>query len=306
METLFRKYFWTVNLVFILLAALLVARTVNQFTEFLIAPGPATGAEKVTTRPRPVERPAQLDLARFANVVGMPLPPPEPEVVEPTQPVADLNAAPVKSSIRAKLLGTLVASDPQWSFANLQDLNTQKSSTFMVGDNVQGAPVLEIQRNRVIVLNNSRREFIDATGPDGAPPPMAVNTPVVAPTTTNTAPNANMGAGIKATGENSYEIEKGEIDKALNNLNQLAMQARIVPAFKDGVAQGFKLFSIRPDSLYSKIGVQNGDVIKRINGFDLNSPEKALEVYTKLKDSSRIDLELERNGQTVRKTYNIR
>ena len=43
------------------------------------------------------------------------------------------------------------------------------------------------------------------------------------------------------------------------------MQARIVPSFKDGVAQGFKLFSIRPDSIYSKIGIQNGDVIKRIS-----------------------------------------
>ena len=50
------------------------------------------------------------------------------------------------------------------------------------------------------------------------------------------------------------------LDKALANLNDLAMQARIVPAFKDGQAEGFKLFSIRPDSLYSKIGIVNGDV----------------------------------------------
>jgi general secretion pathway protein C len=84
------------------------------------------------------------------------------------------------------------------------------------------------------------------------------------------------------------------------------MQARIVPAFKDGVAQGFKLFSIRPDSIYTKIGIQNGDVIKRINGFELNSPEKALEVYGKLKEASRIDIEVERNGSTIKSTYNIR
>ncbi len=97
-----------------------------------------------------------------------------------------------------------------------------------------------------------------------------------------------------------------ELDKALANLNDLAMQARIVPAFKDGQAEGFKLFSIRPDSLYSKIGIVNGDVIKRINGFDMNSPEKALEIYTKLKDANRIDVEIDRNGTSVRKTYNVR
>ena len=117
---------------------------------------------------------------------------------------------------------------------------------------------------------------------------MPTNTPVQAP------PNAGLGNGIRATGENDYEIPRTEIDRTLANLNDVAMQARIVPAFKDGQAQGFKLFSIRPDSIYSKIGVQNGDVIKRINGFELNSPEKALEVYTKLKEASRIEIDIER------------
>ena len=114
------------------------------------------------------------------------------------------------------------------------------------------------------------------------------------------------GAGIEPLDDNNYEVPKAELDKALANLNDLAMQARIVPAFKDGQAEGFKLFSIRPDSLYSKIGIVNGDVIKRINGFDMNSPEKALEIYTKLKDAGRIDVEIDRNGTSVRKTYNVR
>jgi general secretion pathway protein C len=114
------------------------------------------------------------------------------------------------------------------------------------------------------------------------------------------------GGSIRATSENEYEVPRAEIDRTLSNLNDVAMQARIVPAFKDGVAQGFKLFSIRPDSIYTKIGIQNGDVIKRINGFDLNSPEKALEVYSKLKEANRIDIEVERNGSVVRKTYNVR
>jgi general secretion pathway protein C len=84
------------------------------------------------------------------------------------------------------------------------------------------------------------------------------------------------------------------------------MQARMVPVYKDGVAHGLKLFAIRSDSLYTKVGIQNGDVIKRINGFDLNRPEKALEIYSKLKDSNRIDIEIERNGSLLRKTYNVR
>jgi len=119
-------------------------------------------------------------------------------------------------------------------------------------------------------------------------------------------PSVALGQGVKQLSDNDYEIPRAEIDRTLSNLNDVAMQARIVPAFKDGQAQGFKLFSIRPDSIYTKIGIQNGDVIKRINGYDLNSPEKALEIYSKLKEAGRIDIEVERNGAAVRKTYNVR
>jgi general secretion pathway protein C len=91
----------------------------------------------------------------------------------------------------------------------------------------------------------------------------------------------------------------------LSNLNDVAMQARIVPSFRDGKAVGFKLFSIRPGSIYERLGIKNGDVITRINGFDLNSPEKALEIYSKLREAPRIYLELERGSVPLTLTYRL-
>ncbi len=306
MELFFRKYFWTVNLVFILLVALLAAKTVNLFVESALTPLPS-GEVAARQKARPTETLAALDIRRMSELTGVEIPAPPAVVNEPPELAVDPNAAPVKSSLRVKLLGTLVASDKLWSVASIQDMNNQRSFTYMVGDTIEGstAQVIDIERLRVIVLNNGRKEYIDNQPGDGAvaaytPPPLPNSTPVQAP------PNAGLGNGIRATGENDYEIPRTEIDRTLANLNDVAMQARIVPAFKDGQAQGFKLFSIRPDSIYSKIGVQNGDVIKRINGFELNSPEKALEVYTKLKEASRIEIELERNGSSVRKNYTIR
>jgi general secretion pathway protein C len=308
MDLLFRKYFWTVNLAFILLASLLVARTVNFFVGAAMTPVPTSAPARKARHVRSAEPLARLDMERFATLVGLPLPPPPAVVVEP-EVVVDLNAPPVKSGLRVKLLGTLVSSDPSWSFASVQDVTTNKAQTFMVGDRIQGAEVTDIERERVIILNNNRREYIDNQPGAGEAPALSTTATVTPPpvVAANTAPTANgLGAGIKQVSDNEYEVQRTEIDRTLSNLNDVAMQARIVPAFKDGVAQGFKLFSIRPDSIYSKIGVQNGDVIRRINGFDLNSPEKALEVYSKLKEANRIDIELERNGSVVRKTYNVR
>jgi general secretion pathway protein C len=298
MELVIRKYFWAVNLCFVALVALLAAKTVNLFFEAAIAPAPSAPTGRGSTRAAQAEAPAALDLAKLAQLTNLPLPVAEAEVEEQK---ADMSAEPVRTSLRLKLLGTLVSTLPGWSIGSILDLSNQKSSTVMVGDKVQTAQVLTIERDRVIIANNGRREYIGAEAGDGAPPP-----PPIATTRPVNDPNQAYGAGIKALDDNNYEVPRNEVDRALANLNDLAMQARIVPAFKDGQAEGFKLFSIRPDSLYSKIGIVNGDVIKRINGFEMNSPEKALEVYTKLKDANRIDIEVDRNGQTLRKTYNVR
>ncbi len=247
-----------------------------------------------------------LSEERQSKLTGIKLPEPEPVVQEPTATPVDENAEPVKSGLRVKLLGTLVASDKLWSVASIQDMNNQRSTTYMVGDTIQGAEVFDIERLRVIIINNGRKEFIDGQPGDGSAPTPSFTPPPPVAAASPAAPNNGLGNGIRAVSENDYEVPRTEIDRTLANLNDVAMQARIVPAFKDGQAQGFKLFSIRPDSIYSKIGVQNGDVIKRINGFELNSPEKALEVYTKLKEASRIEIELERNGSSIRKNYTIR
>ena len=91
----------------------------------------------------------------------------------------------------------------------------------------------------------------------------------------------------------------------MGNLSKVATQARIVPSFKNGKPNGFKLFSIKPGSLYTKIGLRNGDVVQRINGYDMDSPDKALEVYQKLQDSKSITVEIQRRGKPMTMSYTI-
>jgi general secretion pathway protein C len=301
METFFRKYFWTAHLAFLFLVALIAAKTINLFLESLILPPPQEEPQRSAVRRPAVDPVAQLNLERIAALTGLPLPK-EPDVKEPDQLQLDPNAPPVKSSLRVKLLGTLAAIVGKWSIASLLDLGTQRAQTYGIGDTILGAEILDIERDRVIVLNNNRREYI-SNELEGA---MAVASPDPKRFGAAEPPSSGLGTGIRALSDSEYEVPRTEIEKTLSNLNEIAMQARIVPAFKDGQAQGFKLFSIRPDSLYTKIGIQNGDVIKRINGNDINSPEKALEIYSKLRDASRIDIEIERNGNPLRKTYNVR
>ena len=61
------------------------------------------------------------------------------------------------------------------------------------------------------------------------------------------------------------------------NQAELMRSARIVPEQENGKVVGIRLFGIRPETLLGTLGLENGDRLQTINGFDMASPEKALE-----------------------------
>ena len=50
----------------------------------------------------------------------------------------------------------------------------------------------------------------------------------------------------------------------------------------------------------------NGDTLHAVNGFELNSMDKALEVYTKVRESSSLSVSITRRGKPVTLNYTIK
>lgn len=80
------------------------------------------------------------------------------------------------------------------------------------------------------------------------------------------------------------------------DFNCLTRASRIVPAMRDGKVFGFKVYAIRPNTLLALLGFQNGDTVQTINGRELDSPDKALEVYTALRNEKKFSVAIERRG----------
>jgi general secretion pathway protein C len=244
----------------------------------------------------------ELDADKVAKLFDVPLPKPAPAGSETTQAQrAGWNPVPVRSSLHGVLIGTAIAEPAKYSLCQITNPDVNETQVYAIGEKYQGARIYAIEKERVLVDNNGVNEYIDNSA--AAAPNIGV-TPLVPPPPGQPAQAAG-GEGVRQLSENQYVVARSEINNALTNLSDLATKARIVPSFKNGVANGFKLFSIVPDSLYAKIGVQNGDVIRRINGYEMNSPDKALEIYQKLRDANRIEVEIERRGETIRKSYSI-
>jgi hypothetical protein len=76
----------------------------------------------------------------------------------------------------------------------------------------------------------------------------------------------------------------------------LLTDARLVPAFEGGRVVGLKIFSVRAGTLPAAIGLENGDVIQRINGHELTSPAAGLELHASLQEASTLRVDILRRG----------
>jgi len=103
-----------------------------------------------------------------------------------------------------------------------------------------------------------------------------------------------------------YNIDRGVVDKILENQADLMRQARIVPEQENGKVVGIRMFGVRPDTLLGHLGMENGDRLQTINGFDMASPEKALEAYARLRTADKLTVSLNRRGQNMNLDYNIK
>ncbi|NOK36951.1 general secretion pathway protein GspC [Corallococcus exercitus] len=265
--------------------ALTAALLVNQGLAVLVMPG-IRDTWAAAPAPSNVPPASALDEARLARLTGLSFA--TGVEVDPERP-PDLR----RSTLGIRLLGTLVAQDPRWSMASIHELPAGSTRSLMLSDTIQGARVFAIERERILLLVDGRLEYIDGSG--SAAPPVAVNV----------HPGAALGRGIHETGADTYAVPREDVTEALTHLDDLMMQARVVPSFRDGRAVGFKLFSIREGSFYSRLGLRNGDVLQRINGLDLDSPDKALEAFNTLREARRIELQIERGGAPVRKVFDV-
>jgi general secretion pathway protein C len=145
----------------------------------------------------------------------------------------------------------------------------------------------------------------------GAPAPVAASEPAVPPPPTEARTSGGLteeelSQGITQVSDTSYNVNRTLLDKVLSNQAELMRAARIIPFEENGRVVGVKVYGIRRSSLLGKLGVQNGDVLRTINGFDLSSPDSALEAYTKLREMDQFSIAMIRRGQPRTMEYSVK
>lgn len=115
-----------------------------------------------------------------------------------------------------------------------------------------------------------------------------------------------VAVGIERVGETTWRIDRAAVQRWAEPGAGLSVQARIVPVFENGRPNGFKIFGIQPGSIYSRTGIQDGDVIQKVAGQVLVSPEKAMALYKQLNDAESVEVDILRRGKSLKHRYEFR
>ena len=212
------------------------------------------------------------------------------------QPIQD--AAP--TALNLKLIGTVFADMDEDKYAVIQDKGSGKQNLYRVNDEVApGAAIVEIHRLAVLIDNDGRIESLSIEMQPGSQK-RAVKRKRGSPT------KLSASGSVRQVGDGHVVMDRKFFDSQLTRVSDLMTQVRALPhKSKDGMMQGFKVFQIRRNSLFQKVGLKNHDVVQRINGQQLDSVEKGLDLFTALREEHRFVIDIIRNNSNKTLTIEI-
>lgn len=225
--------------------------------------------------------------------------------------------SPLSSSY--KLVGTIVSGKKgsNWAFIYHSPSNT----TLMKkeGEEIEpGAKIVSIKSDSIEIMRGNKKEILflfeedekkfqsQAQANPASPPPQQENPEGVNIGGISPFYPQMPSPDLKQIGENTYEVKKEFVVSNLSNMANLLVSARAIPYIKDGQIYGFRLLNISPSSFYKIIGLQDGDVLKSINGIQISSPEAILKILSDIQNETFFEIVIERGGKEQKLRYFVR
>jgi general secretion pathway protein C len=153
-------------------------------------------------------------------------------------------------------------------------------------------------RNKVVLAIGNRDEVLLMEGPEAGGTGMVSDTSQVE-AAAETTPAAT------AAVERNMNIKRSDIEASLKDVNELLSQASIQPHSTDGEPDGLTITGIKAGSIFRKMGLRNGDIIKGVNNDSIKTTEDLIGMYNDLKSAPDISLQITRRGQERSFNYNF-
>ncbi len=190
-----------------------------------------------------------------------------------------------KTKLRLALWGTVEGDNESDCWAVIEDKSKRDQSLFKVGDQIHGAQIKEISRNKVILIVDGKDQVLEAS--------------VKASSTVFSKPSGKVNEHSPPPKFVKIAI-KGEMEDP----GALVRSMKARPYLKNGQPSGLLVYGIRPGSDIMALGLKNGDIIQAINGMDITNTNNLNTATESLDISQDIRISLSRRGQAQEVSFN--
>lgn len=111
-------------------------------------------------------------------------------------------------------------------------------------------------------------------------------------------------ASVRQVNPTTFVVPRATFEAWTADPAQVTAGGRAIPVVDAGEQGGFRLYAIRRGSVYAALGLEDGDVLRAINGTQLASGDQALELIAR--STAQITLDLLRRGRPMILNYLIK
>jgi len=189
------------------------------------------------------------------------------------------------------LKGTIAGTD-SFGYIIIEEKASKKQRLYKLGSMIGSARVVSISRNTATINRGGRNVTMKIKQtPEGS---------VLGPGSASARPTrGNINADRMA-------VSRSEVTEKLQDLQSIMTDAQIRPYFEAGAQQGFIISNIKPESLYQKLGLRNGDVILDVNNKQMQSADDIMELVNLMQSGQNIAVNLKRGGKPESINYSFK
>jgi type II secretion system protein C len=201
----------------------------------------------------------------------------------------------VSEELGLALFGTISGS-PEVARAIIKILKTGVSDLYKIGQTVEGASIEGIGTDEIILSHNGKRKILRLSI---AQPNNSNSTEIPSSKIINEMSNA-MTTDLAS--QKAYTVAQTKI----GCVEVVLKKAVIEPHVVDGQVEGLKMTDLEDIEEAKELGFKNGDIIRSVNGQRLTSKQKAHQIFKKASSQAAINLELLRNDETKKISFDLR
>ena len=176
--------------------------------------------------------------------------------------------AQAEQALGLKLVGTAVTDDPSQNFAIIEHQSTGSQGAFREGDRLGEILIKKVLSESVVISTRMGDEtlYMSSGGATDRPP---------------------------SSGEIA-RLDRKEVDSTFPDPTQLMQDIRVRAHFEGGKPSGFLIYGIEPESIFARMGLNDGDIIVSVNGRSFTTTAPTMEFYNALKRGGTVSLEIKR------------